>query len=433
MNRLFRIGLAILLLARLPLAPASAQLPPARPEAVGMSSARLARIPAAMRRFLEHSDVAGVVTLVARDGRLVELDTAGYRDAVSRSPMGRNTIFRIASMTKPVTSVAAMMLVEEGRLRLGAPVSKYIPEFTNTKVWAGRPDSLVPAERPITIHDLLTHRSGIIYGFIDTSAVGKAYRAAHVSDGVGDSLVPTEAENMTRLAAQPLAFQPGREWRYSLSVDVLGRVVEVASGRSLAEFFRTRIFEPLRMQDTGFRVPDDKLSRLATTYTPEHDSLRAMADTDVFADGRLAMGKFGGPGTRGSSTYFSGGAGLFSTAGDYLRFAQMLLNGGALDGVRLLSPKTVQLMSADATGDLTNPVFGTPGVGFGLGFAVVRDLGASGALGSTGAFSWGGILGTSFWIDPKERLIGVMMLQVFPNNHEMSETFQALAYQAITR
>lgn len=431
MSHLARAALATLVLTALP-APATAQLPRARAEAVGMSSIRLARIPAAMRRFVEQGDVVGVVTMVARDGRLVALDTAGYRDQASRSPMRRNTIFRIASMTKPVTSVAAMMLVEAGKLRLGDPVSKYIPEFGATKVSAGRPDSLVPAERPMTVHDLLSHRSGLVYGFIDTSAIGNAYRAAHVSDGLEPDF-STEAENVTRLAAQPLAFQPGREWRYGLSIDVLGRVVEVASGLSLEEFFRTQIFEPLRMHDTGFRVPDAKLGRLATTYTPDHDSLRAMADSDAFTDGRLPMGKFGGPGTRGSTTFFSGGAGLFSTAGDYLRFAQMLLDGGKLDGVRLLGPKTVQLMAADATGDLDNPVFGTPGVGFGLGFAVVRDLGASRGFASTGTYSWGGILGTTFWIDPKERLIGVMMVQHFPNNDEIGDVFQTLAYQAITR
>ena len=411
--------------------PAAAQLARARAETVGMSSARLARIPAAVRRYVAPGEVTGVVTLVARDGRIVELDTAGYRDKGSRSPIRRNTIFRIASMTKPVTSVAAMILVEEGRLRLGEPVSKYIPEFAQTKVWAGRRDSLVPPERQITIHDLLVHRSGLVYGFIDTSAVGDAYRAARVSDGL-DRLAPTEAENVTRLAAQPLAFQPGKEWRYSLSVDVLGRVVEVASGLSLEQFFRTRIFQPLGMRDTGFRVPDDKLDRLATTYTTDHDTLRAMTDSDVFEDGRLPMGKFGGPGARGSTTYFSGGAGLFSTAGDYLRFCQMLLNGGVLDGVRLLSPKTVQLMSSDATSDLANPI-GNPGLGFGLGFAVVRDLGAYGDLGSLGTYAWGGILGTTFWIDPRERMIGVMMVQQFPNPDGLGDTFRTLAYQAITR
>jgi CubicO group peptidase (beta-lactamase class C family) len=407
----------------------TAQLPRARPEAVGMSSARIARIAPMLRRYVEQGVVAGLVTLVARDGRIVELDTAGWRDAASRSPMRRNTIFRIASMTKAVTSVAAMMLVEEGRLRLADSVSKFIPEFRTTKVRVAR-DSLVPPNRPMTVHDLLTHRSGLVYGFIDTSAVGDAYRAAHVSDGLSGT-VPTQAENMRHLAAQPLAFQPGREWRYSLSVDVVGRVVEVVSGLTLEEFFRTRIFEPLRMHDTGFRVPDEKLGRLATTYTTEHDSLRPMVASDVFEDGRLRMGLFGGPGTRGSTTFFSGGAGLFSTAGDYARFVQMLLNRGELDGVRLLSPKTVELMTTDATADLKDPL--SPGMGFGLGFAVVRDLGATGAIGSTGMYFWGGILGTSFWIDPKERMIGVMMMQLFPNRDDVNEVFQTLAYQAVIR
>lgn len=411
--------------------PAVAQLPRARAEAVGMSSTRLGRIPAAMRRYVEQGDVVGVITLVARDGRIVSLDSAGYRDKATRSPVGRNTIFRIASMTKPVTSAAAMMLVEEDKLRPDDPVSKYIPVFERMRVRAGRGDSLVAAERPMTVHDLITHRAGLVYGFIDTSAVGDSYRAAHVTDGVDQSSA-TQAENVNRLGALPLASQPGQEWRYGLSTDVLGRVVEVASGMSLAEFFRRRIFEPLGMHDTGFRVPDEKLHRLATAYTESHDSLRPMAASDVFLDGRLPMGRFSGPGARGSDTFFSGGAGLASTAGDYLRFCQMLLNGGVLDGVRLLGPKTVELMSSDATGDLTNPL-GNSGIGFGLGFAVVRDLGATGKLGSPGMLSWGGILGTSFWIDPKERLVGVMMTQQFPNADGLSDTFQTLVYQAVTR
>ena len=396
-----------------------------------MSSTRLGRIPAAMRRYVEQGDVVGVITLVARDGRIVSLDSAGYRDKATRSPVGRNTIFRIASMTKPVTSAAAMMLVEEDKLRPDDPVSKYIPVFERMRVRAGRGDSLVAAERPMTVHDLITHRAGLVYGFIDTSAVGDSYRAAHVTDGVDQSSA-TQAENVNRLGALPLASQPGQEWRYGLSTDVLGRVVEVASGMSLAEFFRRRIFEPLGMHDTGFRVPDEKLHRLATAYTESHDSLRPMAASDVFLDGRLPMGRFSGPGARGSDTFFSGGAGLASTAGDYLRFCQMLLNGGVLDGVRLLGPKTVELMSSDATGDLTNPL-GNSGIGFGLGFAVVRDLGATGKLGSPGMLSWGGILGTSFWIDPKERLVGVMMTQQFPNADGLSDTFQTLVYQAVTR
>jgi CubicO group peptidase (beta-lactamase class C family) len=427
-RELGRAGLASLALCALPL-PVAAQLPRARAETVGMSSARLARIPAAIRRYVEQGDVVGVVTVVARDGRIVELDSAGYRDKASRSPVGRNTIFRIASMTKPVTSVAAMMLVEEGKLGLADPVSKYIPAFEKTRVRAGR-DSLVPADRPITVHDLITHRSGLVYGFIDTSAVGDSYRAAHVTDGV-DVDSATQAENVNRLAAQPLAFQPGHEWRYGLSTDVLGRVVEVASRTSLADFLRQRIFQPLGMHDTGFRVPDEKLDRLATTYTESHDSLRPMAASDTFADGRLPLGRFSGPASRGSNTFFSGGAGLASTAADYLRFCQMLLNGGVLDGVRLLGPKTIELMTADATGDLTNPL-GHSGFGFGLGFGIVHDLGATGNLGSRGMYLWGGILGTSFWIDPKERLIGVMMVQQFPSAEGLSDTFQTLAYHAVT-
>ena len=238
--------------------------------------------------------------------------------------------------------------------------------------------------------------------------------------------------NVRRLGGQPLAFQPGHEWRYRLSTDVLGVVVETVSGLSLARFFEQRIFTPLRMKDTGFRVPDEKLGRLAATYTLRNDSLVAMADSQTFLDGRAAVGAFGGPSSRGSETFFSGGAGLFSTVGDYARFAQMLLNGGALEGARVLSPKAVELMTADATADLEDSVSGAPGWGFGLGFGILRDPGQNAELASVGQYRWGGLLGTTFWIDPKEQLIGVMMIQKFPEESGLAGTFQNLAYQAIT-
>jgi CubicO group peptidase (beta-lactamase class C family) len=414
-----------------------AQLPRGRPELVGMSSERLARIPGALRGFVEHGNVAGVVTLVARRGRVVALDSAGFRDVARRSPMRSNTIFRIASMTKPVTSVAAMILVEEGKLRLNDPVSKFLPEFAESRVAVmgpgtnGNQDSVVKAERPIRVRDLLTHRSGLVYAFSDTGRVGNGYRSAGVNDAVDNDPGASEAENVRRLAAQPLAFQPGREWRYGLSTDVLGVLVEAVSGMPLAEFFERRIFAPLRMKDTGFRVPDEKLGRLVTTYTHRNDSLVPMSDSASFADGRVRMGRFGGPSNRGSKTFYSGGAGLFSTIGDYARFAQMLLNGGALDGVGILGPKTIELMTADATSDLRAPL-GSAGWGFGLGFGILRNLGDNTELASVGQYGWGGIFGTSFWVDPREQLIGVMMIQQFPEENGLAEVFQNLAYQAIT-
>jgi CubicO group peptidase (beta-lactamase class C family) len=417
---------------------AQGQLPRVRAEVVGMSSERLARIPVVLGDFVNGGQVAGVVTLVARRGRIVALDSAGLRDIATRSPMRTNTIFRIASMTKPVTSVAVMILLEEGKLRLDDPASKFLPEFAESRVLVGgsgsngKSDSLVRSERAVTIRDLLTHRSGLIYAALDTTRLGGGYREAGIQDGIQAKTGTTSAENVRRLGGQPLAFQPGSQWRYGLSTDVLGVLVEKVSGMSLARFFEQRIFGPLRMKDTGFRVPDEKIGRLASTYTMRNDSLVPMADSDVFLDGRAKVGEFGGPSARGSKTFFSGGAGLFSTLGDYARFAQMLLNGGALDGARILSPKTIELMTADATVDLKNPFPSSPGWGFGLGFGILRDLGQNTELASVGLYRWGGLLGTSFWIDPKEQLIGVMMIQKFPDESGLAGTFQNLAYQAIT-
>lgn len=416
-------------------APASlaAQLPRARAEAVGMSSERLARMRPAMQGFVDRGDVAGVVTLVARRGRLVALDTAGYADLDARKPMRSTTIFRIASMTKAVTSVGVMILVEEGRIHLSDPLGRYIPAFDSVRLAvadsAGRLTAKTSApKRGITIHDLLTHRSGLAYGFIDAGVVGDAYRKAGVSDGIAPTS-GTLAENVDRIARQPLSFEPGAKLQYSLATDVLGRVIEVASGMPLDRFFRERIFAPLKMNDTDFYVPDEKLGRLAVPYTFDAGKLRPMGNPETFFDGRLVMG---GPQWRGSRTYFSGGAGLFSTAGDYARFLQMLLDGGELDGARVLGPKTIELMTASATNDLGPNALG-PGAGFGLGFRILGDVGASGTYGSVGNFSWGGIYGSDYYVDPKEQMVAVMMIQVFPGRAPVTETWGTMAYQAIVR
>jgi CubicO group peptidase (beta-lactamase class C family) len=434
---LLAAGLAALPLA--PGAPLAAQLPRATtPEAVGMSAERLARIPAALRAAVARGDVAGAVALVARDGRIVALDSAGVATLGGTRPAGARTLFRIASMTKPVTSVAAMMLVEEGRLALTDPVSKYLPEFARAQVAVVERDSAgkvvgsrtVAARRRMTVRDLLTHRSGITYGFIDAGPVGEGYRRAGVSDGVGAGGT-TLAENVRRLAEQPLVAEPGTRWQYGLSTDVLGRVVEVAAGMPLDRFVRERIFQPLGMHDTGFFVEDARADRLSGLHVMLRDTLRAVPDTGAsFDGGRLRFP--GGEALRGSRTYFSGGAGLVSTIGDYARFAQMLLDGGALDGVRLLSPKTLELMTASATGDLPPDAVGA-GRGFGLGFGILTDLGAAGQLGSEGTFGWSGIFGTDFWVDPRERMIGVLMVNVFPQRVRVSDAFRTMTYQAVTR
>ena len=406
--------------------------PRATPESVGMSATRLARMSAALAAYVDSGRVAGVVAVVTRRGRVAAVDTAGWADREARVPMRSTTIFRIASMSKAITSVGAMMLVEDGKLLLNDPIALYLPAFRHMMVLVapgdsstGRRDSLVPATREITVRDLLTHRAGIAYGFLD-GATASAYRRAGIHDGIAEG-EGTIAANVDKIAAQPLAFQPGTKWQYGLSTDVLGRLIEVVSGMPLDRFLEQRIFRPLQMHDTYFYVPDDKVARIAVPYTRDSTGrLRPMDPLHPFG-----LGVAGGRGTRGSRTYVSGGAGVFSTAPDYARFLQMLLNGGELDGVRLLSPKTVELMTTSATEDLTPSPMG-PSAGFGLGFEVVRDVGATGSYGSVGQYFWGGAYGSTFWVDPKEQLIGVMMIQLVPRpGLTIGERFQTLAYQAI--
>jgi CubicO group peptidase (beta-lactamase class C family) len=285
------------------------------------------------------------------------------------------------------------------------------------------------ARRGMTIRDLLTHRSGLSYGFLNAGPVGNAYRSGGVVDGLTTTDM-TLAEGIDKLAAQPLMSQPGAAWNYSLSTDVLGRVVEVASGQPFEVFLRDRIFKPLGMVDTDFVVPEAKWSRLATVYSPDPTGgIRPMKDPESFGNTHMSPVAYYKPGKK----YFSGGAGLTSTIRDYSRFALMLAGGGAVDGVRLLSPKSIELMSASHTGDLTTPgLLLGPGIGFGLGFSVVTDLAATQTLGSEGMYGWSGIYGTNFWVDPKERLIAIVMVQKYPNA-TVAAAFQPLVYQALTR
>ena len=404
-------------------------------ELVGMSKSRLARIGPALQAYVDSGKVAGVVAMVIRRGKVVALETDGWADLEARIPMRSNTIFRIASMSKAITSVGVMILIEDGRLLLTDPVSRYLPAFQNPKVLvsAGDPargtkDSVVGATRPITIRDLLTHRAGIAYTHDDEAANVGYYRKAGISDGIalGEGRIADAAD---LIAAQPLAFQPGTRWMYGLNTDVLGRLIEVVSGRLLDQFLADRIFRPLHMDDTYFFVPDSKRDRVAVPYTIG-PSGRLVPMDSIQRVGNIVVG---GKSTRGSRTYFSGGAGLYSTAPDYARFLQMLLNGGELAGSRILSPKTVELMTSDATGDLS-PSPNGPGIGFGLGFAVVKDLGLSGKYGSLGQYSWGGAYGSTFWVDPKEQLIGVMMIQLIPRpDVTIGDRFKTITYQAIVR
>ncbi len=419
-------------------APAPSAKPPASatatagkqavPDVAGVSKARLDRLHRGMQGFVDRREAAGIVTLVARDGKIVDVHANGFQDMESKTPMRTDTIFRIASMTKPVTSVAIMMLYEEGKLLLTDPVSKFIPAFKGQRVIGQGADAPTQARRDSNLRELLSHRSGLTYGFLNGAAVGDAYRKNGVPDGLATTSL-TLAQAMDTLAAQPLVNQPGAAFNYSLSTDVLGRVVEVVSGQTLDAFFRERIFTPLGMVDTAFDVPESKWSRLATVYSPDGaGGIRPMKDPETF--GNTVMSPIAW--YRAPKTYFSGGAGLVSTARDYARFTQMLLNGGSLDGVRLLSPKTIDLMTASHTSDIQAGGLIGGGAQFGLGFRVVTDVGGTQTLGSNGLYGWSGIYGTVFWVDPKERLTAIMMVQRYPGS-PVAAAFQPLVYQALVR
>jgi CubicO group peptidase (beta-lactamase class C family) len=394
---------------------------------LGIDSGRLDRLHAAMKGFVDRKEVSGIVTLVSRDGKIADLHAVGLADIEKNVPMKADAIFRIASMTKPVTSVAIMMLYEENKLFLTDPVSKFIPAFKNSQVLED--GKLVGARRPISIRDLLTHRSGITYGFLNGGPVGGGYRKSGVTDGLTSTAV-TLAQNIDKLAAEPLISQPGAAFNYSLSTDVLGRVVEVASGQPFNVFLRERIFKPLKMTDTDFVVPETKWSRLVTVYSPDgKGGIRPMTDPEAFGNTHMSPWQY----YKDGKTYFSGGAGLASTASDYARFGNMLLNGGVLDGARLLSPKTIELMTANHTADVPHPLsIAGPGKEFGLGFQVVTDLAATQTMGSVGMYGWSGIYGTVFWIDPKEKLVSVMMVQRYPGS-AVAGTFLPMVYQSLVR
>ncbi len=421
-RRLRSLCLSFLLSLCLVVPLAGEALPAAAPAEVGLSAERLERLVAALRAHVDRGELAGTVTLVARRGKVAHFEAVGRLtgEGADAVPMRRDALFGIASMTKPITSAAVMMLVEEGRLRLEHPVSRYLPELSEMTVAVvaeghegpDAPYTEVPAAREITVRDLLRHTSGLTYDFLDSGPVGKLYR---------EKLQPGEettlADLVDTLGELPLASQPGSGFVYGLSTDVLGRLVEVVSGQSLDRFFDQRIFGHLGMTDTAFYVPAEKAGRLAALYAAGDDGRVRPAARPFF---------------RGYSeppALLLGGAGLVSTAADYARFLQTLLNGGRLDGVRLLSRKSVELMTVDHLGGLRSPY---PGYGFGLGFAVRVDLAESASLGSEGEYAWGGIFNTTFFVDPKEELLGILMTQSSPHGHlGLSQLFKTLVYQAI--
>ena len=409
-------------------------LPSAAPESVGMSAQRLARIGDAFRKEIDQGKLPGAVFLVARKGKLVYSEAIGFQDKEAAKPIAKDSIFRIYSMTKPLVSVATMILVEEGRIQLTDPVSKYLPAMKSLTVSAAKADAefarityaLVPADREMTVQDLLRHTAGLAYGEITQNApvkeaLGKAGLYKSAIDYDARDLAP--AEEVERLAKVPLAHQPGTIWEYSLASDVLGRVVEAAAGERLADFLDKRLFKPLKMSDTGFWVSRDKINRLAVPLPTDSTSGKPNNLIDVSA----------------APANDSGGAGGVSTAADYLRFTQMLLNGGQLDGTRVLSRSTVALMTADHLGTrIAAPVtpgellLGVPGYTFGLGFAVRQGPGVAGVPGSAGEFMWAGYAGTYFWVDPKEEIVAVYMTQApSPIRAYYRRLFKQLVYGAI--
>ena len=401
------------------------QLPTSSPESVGLSSERLGRITAAVDESIRDKQIAGAVTMVVRHGKVAWLKPQGMLDREAGKAMPADAMFRICSMTKPITSVAVMMLYEEGKFQLGDPISKYLPEFKNPKVLVkpanGGTPYTIPATREITIRDLLRHTSGLTYNW--NPDLGKMYDDANVATGLLE-YDGTIADNVKRLAAQPLLFQPGERWEYSLGVDVLGRLVEVVSGMPLDEFFRKRIFEPVGMKDTYFYVPQEKVSRLAVAYGIFEGNEAARFPDKPVVDGLLtydASYPIAGP-----KKLFSGGGGLVSTAEDYARFCQMMLDNGMVNGKRLLSRKTVELMTHDQLGKIG------PDQGFGLGFGVDGVKGPMDELGSPGEFGWGGFFYTSFTIDPKEQMIVIFMAQLHPaGDVSIQNRVKTLVYEAI--
>ncbi len=389
-------------LASAQLLPPPQPLPTARPADVGLSAERLQRIGGWMRSEVEAKRIPGAAVMVLRNGRVAYVDVVGQQDAATGKPMARDSIFRIYSMTKPLVSVATLMLVEEGKLLLEAPVSRYIPSFANSKVGVEKVDAagnktleLVPQRRPMTVQDLLRHTSGITYGFFGDSLVKKAY----VDGGVGIAGDFTSAEFVEKLAALPLHYQPGSTWDYSYSTDVLGRVLEVATGQSLYSLLKTRLLDPLGMRDTSFYVPEP--ARQARIAEPLADD-RVIGVGATVGDPRVTM------------KFESGGGGMVSTLDDYARFVQMLMNGGMLDGHRYLSPKTIEYMTADHLGSsvATTPLYlPGPGYGFGLGFAVRKTTGEAPFVTPVGDYWWGGAGGTYFWVDPKTNLATIFMMQ----------------------
>ena len=404
-----------------------AVLQPGKPEAAGFSTERLARIDSNINGWLRDGRLNGAVAMIVRNGKIVYHKGFGYDDAAKTRPIRADDIFRIASQTKAVTSVAAMMLYEEGKFLLDDPLSRYLPEFAKPMVLdkfnaADSTYTTVPAKSEITIRQLLTHTSGIGYAQIGSKEATAIYAKADVSSGLGVEMGKTLSSDMKKLGRLPLMHQPGERYTYGMNTDVLGYLVEVLSGMSLERFFRTRIFEPLGMKDTWFYLPAEKHKRLVSLHQ-EKDGKLNYVDAEIAQNGTLWINY-----PKTSGTYYSGGAGLSSTALDYAIFLQMLLNGGTYNGKRLLAPHTVRMMTMNQIGDMP---WGRNK--FGLGFGITTEAGSAVLPTPEGVFEWGGAFSTTYWADPKEKLIGIFYRQLWGSTlGEAANKFKVLVYSALT-
>ena len=403
-------------------------LPITDPKALGLCPERLERVDGWMRRLVDDGKLAGLSVMLSRRGETAFFRAHGLADIARGTPFAADTITRIYSMTKPLTSVAVMMLYEEGRFQLDDPITRFLPEFTDMRVFTGGnrvKAETVPAQRPITIRDLLTHTAGFTYGFMEATLVDALYRQNGVD--FGENQDASLAEVVARLARQPLLAQPGAEWNYSVATDLLGHLVAVVSGQEFGDFLKTRVIDPLGMVDTDFHVPADKVSRLAANYSLFRD--RSLKLYDDAVGSRFAT----------KPAIASGGGGLVSTASDYMRFCRFILGRGTLDGVRLLGRKTVELMLMNHLGgDLASmgqPRFSESsytGIGFGLGFSVMLDPARAQIVGTPGEVAWGGLASTSFWIDPAEDLAVVMLAQLIPSSAlPIRRELRVLTYAAL--
>ena len=395
------------------------------PKAVGMSAERLARINVKLQEYVDHAKVPGFITLVARDSEVVHFETCGYRDAENQLPMAKDTIFRIYSMTKPITSIALMMLHEEGKFQLFEPVSRYINAFGATKVLSGYDfmgQQLTAQDPPMTIHHLLTHTAGLSYGFHYDSPIDGMYR-----ESIFRSETATLEEKIVGMASLPLRFQPGTAWYYSIATDVCGYLVQLLSDMPFEDFLAERIFQPLGMTDTAFHVPADKVERFAKLY--QHNVLDGSFG-EYMGTPHIPRHDFTKP-----ASAPSGGGGLVSTMSDYWRFAAMLLNEGETSDVRIIGRKTLEYMTRNhIKPELLPLAIGfakMPGRGFGLGFDIIIDAAQTGVLNSDGNYGWSGAAATNFWVDPQEQLVGIIMTQLMDNMLPFQQDFRALAYQAL--